>query len=628
MATSVEQAMQGLTEAHGAPTAAAPAIRPGTDPSDFTRANRIHVQHGSLFIDPNRVIHPRDLDPANEAELYRKMDRAEGIKYPSFYGAADRAAIALNLGQLVPVSLAAKRSKLMDQVQAFNAQVDSGIDTDLQKEADDRQLPFHAILRDTIKDPAKDPVGAEVLQNGLSIYLLLRQKLTQNHYLNRLTDYVARGNSADQVLQNLAEKIGTSPQAVREAALSGGIDGVGALLGLDPNYVSDVKAISAYAAEHGFGYNAIEHWHLGRQLNSTASFEEKLATGRDARITHKINEYRGRARHYYDVPDPIKREEERIVREDMAVLEPIQRQLMFALGYEICHTPEYYTTSLVPRAKETLGLHIRSANDSLDYEGSYHIYYSGGGSRQKSTGTLAHEVAHILWPSHFSAEENQQIDQLVASERERFASLSRMMEEKFTEFERLHNAYLAGDAKEKSAIVAAANEQFKPYGITVDGLFPHLTDATSFRFLVWDANNVLQVEGAFYNKSSYHTPQDRFREVISRFAETRQVTHRDESAMLKFVAPGLTKVWEEHYIPHLERVYQGVVAEQAKKSATLPTSKAQSANDNDIEGQAEPIASAQASASPVPSVDRTSIQHNNLTQSALNELHAMGVQMR
>lgn len=636
--------------------------RPGTDAQDFVRANRIHVQHGSLFIDPYLVIHPRELDPTNEATLREKMRLTYSIDNPSFYESPERIAIALNLGQLVPVSLNAKRSKLMEEVKSFNTQVDSGTDAALQQQANDKHHPFSAIVRDTVEHPDGDPVGVELLKNGLSIYLLLRQKLTENHFLNRLTEYVNRSGTPDQVLQDLAVQAGTTPLAVREAALQGGLDGVGKLLGLDPGYVEDVKKVTEYASKHDFGYNVVEHWHLGRQLNPSASFEEKIATGMEARITHKIAEYRGRVRHYYDAPDPIRLEEQRIANEDMSVLEPIQRQLIFALGYEICHTPES-TAGNIAFHKNIYGLHRKAANDLTDIDGTYRIYYAGHNNREKSTGTLAHEVAHNLWPSHFSKEQAATIDKLATSDQQRFASLSKLMGEKFTEFDRLHKAYIVGNPQEKAAVIAAANEQFKAYGITVDGLFPHLTNATSFRFLVWDANDVLQVEGARYNKSGYDTPQERFREIISRYAEMRQVSRCDEPNVLKFVAPGLTAVWEDHYIPHLERVYEEVVQHKAQKQAQANSAKAgvamadnvvplpnQAANENELpkvrertddETQpkveervtptphAPPIkANASASAQPQNLVDKGTIEHNAQTLAAMDALHSMGVNPR
>lgn len=664
MATSIEQAVKERQQPLGLQPAARAdtiVVRPGTAPVpathpaatahgddapgahgiDFARANRIHVEHGSLFVDPYLVIHPRELDPKNEAALRQKMQLTYSINNPSFYEAPERVAIALNLGQLVPVSLGAKRSKLLDEVKKFNGQVDSGADAGLVQQAGDKRAPFHAIVRDTMENPEVDPVGLELLKNGLSIYLLLREKLTQNHYLNTISEYVQRSNTPDQVLNDLADKTGVTPQQIREAALQNGLEGVGQLLGLDPKYVADVKNLADHAAQHDFGYNLIEHWHLGRQLKGIdAPLAEKLQTGMEARITAKISEYRGRVRHYYDVPEPIKKEEERIAREDMSVLEPIQRKLMFALGYEICHTPEN-TADAIAFHKGVYGLHRKAANDLSDIDGTYRIYYGGHGRREGAVGTLAHEVAHNFWPSYFNAEQVNDIDRLASSDADRFKRLQQLMDHDFETFETLFHAYQAGNDQEKAAVLATTNEQLGKYGITFDELFPYMIDAKSFRFAVWDACDVLHVEGGRYNRSGYDTPQERFREVISRFAEMRQVSHRDNPGVMRFLAPGLTEIWEEHYIPHLERVYQDVLQHKSgnavvgavttamtdSAAAVQPANNDQPKVKDTVNPVAAPTATAHADSSDAPrhQVLASSIQMTPETLAGLNALQGMHI---
>lgn len=341
----------------------------GDDPMDFVRAQRIHVKDGSLFIDPYLVIHPRELAPDQETQLRKKLQLTYSINNPSFFESPDRAAIALNLGQLVPVSMAAKRSQLMDQVKQFNAQVDKGGDASLEAQLNDKHHPFAAIVRDTVQTGEADPASLELLKNGIGLYLLVRQKLTENGFYNRLTDYVTRLGTPDQILGDLADNIGVTPRQVREAALKGGIDGVGTLLGLAPDYIADVKRVANYAATQDFGFNLVEHWYLGRQqLGSKPSLEEKIATGIDTRITTKINEYRARVHHHYDVPVPIQSEERRIA-EALKLVDPIQRKLMYALGYEICFSPEM-TADDIAFHRGIYGLHRKAANDLRDIRGT------------------------------------------------------------------------------------------------------------------------------------------------------------------------------------------------------------------------------------------------------------------
>lgn len=621
---------------------------PGVDARDFVSGDRIHIKHGSLFIDPYLVIHPHELTPENEPKLREKLHLTYSVNNPSFYESYDRVAIALNLGQLVPISLDAKRSKLVEEVKRYNAQVDSGADAELQKLDADKRKPFAAIVRDTLEHPAKDPVGIETLKNGLAIYLLAREKLTQQGFLNKLTDYVVRSNTPDQVLADLSDKIGVTPLQMREAALKGGLDGVGKLLGLDPSYVADVKKLADYAATQDFGYNVIEHWHLGNQLlrDPAANLEKKLATGIEARITYKINEYRGRQRHFYDVPKPIKEEQVRIA-DALNLVEPIQRALMYKLGYEICYTPEVNADGIA-FYPGIYGLHRKAANDLRDLKATYRIYFSGRGDLKGSMRTLVHEVAHNLWPDQFSAEEAKKIDAYAASDAAHFARWQTVVgdPQHFLKFERFYNAYKAGNDAEKAAVIASTNEWLQHHGVTVDGLFPYMRDAQDFKFMVRHASDTLSVEGARYTTSGYDSPEERFREVISRFAELKQVEYRSEPQLLHFLAPGLDQIWEAHYIPHLHRVYSQAVAAdnvahdaiaKAKGSArdavvpSVPAPVAPPAGETPKVEQRpqQPTAASGVAACLSDETPRTQVNAATVEAlSALNTLNAMGIHPR
>lgn len=563
------------------------AALPGTNPQDFIAANRIHIKDGSLFVDPYLVIHPRELDPANETALRRKLTLTYSINSPSFYESRKRAAVAVNLSQLIPISNGAIHTKLMEAITAYNKQVESGVDTQLSRELAAKNNPFATIVSNVTEKPAADPAGVEMLTNGLAMYLLLREKLTQAGYMNSLTDYVMRAGTPDQVLADLAPKIGVTPLAVREAALKGGLDAVGQLLGLDARYVADVKALSAYAATQDFSYNLVEHWHLGRQLQGiAATMQDKLTVGLDARITAKIAEFREKVHHRFNVPDSINAEEKRIA-EALTLVDPIQRAMLFKLGYEIGFSPEA-TADEIAYYRGIYGLHRKAANDLRDVRGTYRIYFAGRGNLEESMRTFVHEIAHNLWPEQFSAEEAAKIDALAKADAARFIGMKQLLDQHGREFDRLFAAYRAGDPAEKSAVLAAANEQFKAYDFHAEGLFPYLRDTQDFKFAVAHAVDTLRIEGDRYNRSGYNSPQERFREVISRFAELKQVRYRGEPQFLQFLAPGLNQVWENHYLPHLARVHQSVV------SGELPlTQKANAAKPNDnpkVENRPAPTA--------------------------------------
>ena len=607
---------------------------PGIDPMDFVRANRIHVQHGSLFIDPYLVLHPRELAPQHDEALRKKLFLTYSINNPSFYEKPKRTAVALHLAQMIPVSMEAKRSHLMDEIKKFNEQLNAGgTDADLTRQIDDKHHPFAAVVRDTMRHPEVDPVGMEMLKNGIAAYLLVREKLSQNHYLHKVTEYTPRLNNTDQVLTSLADKIGVSPIAMREAALKGGVDGIGQLLKLDPAYVQEVKALANHLAERDFGYNIIEHWHIGRQLlGGNATLEQKITTGLDARITAKSDEYRRAVKEHYDIPEPLHAEEKRIAQA-LALVSPIQRKLMYALGYEICFSPEV-TADEIAFHKGIYGLHRKAANDLNDYRGTYRIYFSGKGDLEGSMRTLVHEVAHNLWPQHFTPEQVASIDQLAAADTQRFATFSKLMQERYPEFERAFNAYKAAPAEQKAAKLAEANATFAAYGVTFDGLFPHLRDAHKFMYMVEHAATTLDVEGERYSRSGYDSPQERFREVISRFAELKQVRYRESPELLAYLAPGLTQMFDNHYLPHLEKVYAQVMQE---KPPGLPASDM--ASDSAVAPEAPkvreqpkpPLAMQNASVSVSPHAialdgKGASMQLNPDAMAALSALRARGIQ--
>jgi hypothetical protein len=578
---------EALARAQGSASRTRPAVvatphattPPDTDAHDFLRDHRIHIKHGSLFVDPYLVLHPRELAPEHEAKLREKLHLTYTVNNPSFYESYDRLMVALNLGQLVPVSLATRESRLLDEHRKLQAQKEKGgADDALQRHLTDRLNPFAAIVRDTIEKPSRDPVGIETLKNGLALYLLVREKLTLQGYRGKLTDYVVRSGTLDQVLSELSEKIGITTLGIREAAMKGGIDGVGKLLGIDPAYVADVKKLSDYAATQDFGFNLIEHWHLGRQLHGIhMPMMEKIAHGLEARITAKIEEFRSRARHTYDVPAPVKAEEKRIA-ESLNLLEPVQRALMHKLGYEICFSPEYLADDIA-MYRGVYGLHRKAASDLKDIRGTYRIYFSGHGDLKGSMRTMVHEVAHNLWPEQFTPEAVQTIDALALSDARRFGAFKKLLDEKFPEFEKFLRAYQAGSDAEKAAIVQTTKAYFSGYGVSIDeGLLPYLRDANEFRYLVAYAHDTLTTEGARYARSGYDSPQERFREVLSRFAEIKQVELSGNPQLVQYLAPGLNQVWETQYIPHLERVYHQIEASEALTGEAIAKAKRTSAS--------------------------------------------------
>ncbi|MEJ0010819.1 MAG: hypothetical protein WDN72_10350 [Alphaproteobacteria bacterium] len=540
----------------GAPSAAPT----GEQPMDFLRASRIHVKDGSLFVSAYLVLHPRELDPGNEDALRRKLALTYSLNSPNFFENPAHAALALQLGQLVPVSLATERSKLLEEIKQFNERVQGRPDQALDKQAKDEAHPFAAVLRQITEKPEVDPVGAEQLRNGIALTLLLRLKLNQNGYLKSIDDYAPNKQSPDQILHELADKVGITSLQVREAARAGGIDAVGKLLSLSEADVADVKSVTEAMQAHDFSDQLLQHWTIGRALNRDATLEEKIALGMQARIDTDIPQFRAAAKDRYTVPAAVRAEETRIAGA-LELLEPIQRKLMYALGYEICFTPDKLADSIA-FFPGIYGLHRKAADKLSDIRGTYRIYFSGGESLEQSLRTLVHEVSHNIWPERMGKDEVAAIDALATSDAARFGRFKKMLTERGVEFGKLLDAYQAGSEPEKQAVLQCADALFQPYGVSATALFPYLNNAQEFHVMVDYAHDVLSVEGAQYSRVGYDSPQDRFREVLSRFAELKQVRYRGQPQLLHFLAPGLDQIFEAHYLPHLEKLYSEVMASQ------------------------------------------------------------------
>lgn len=609
--------------------AIAKAATPGLDAQDFVRANRVHVKDGSLFVDPYLVLHPHELKPDNEAALRDKLRLTYSLNHPSFYESPERYRIALNLSKLVPVSLAAKQAQKKIGDSKLARQMQTGIDEDFNRELVDKRHPMASVLRDTMKQPETDPIGMETLKNGLTIYLLMREKLTKNGYLNKLSSYVTRNYTLDQVLSDLSEKVGITPLALREAAAKGGIDAVGDALGLDKAYVQEAKQVAEQAVGNEFSYNRIAHWHLGRQqLGASAPMEQKITTGLEQRITKKIEDFRRDVKHYFEVPEPIKAEEKRVA-DLMNFLDPVQRMVMFKQGYELGSTPEFLADDIA-FYRDVFGVHRTNTNSPRDLVGTRRIYVSGHGDPKAEARTFVHEAAHNLAPNFFTAEEAGKIDALLASDSAHFKKLDKFLNEQGADYDKLLHAYQKGAPETKAAVAQTIKERAQQYGIAMDdAALPYLRDARDLKFIVDYALQRLDIDGKFFNRSGYTTTDARFREMISRFAELKQVEYRTEPQLLHFLAPGFDAMWQDHYIPHLKRVYQALqkalagAATHAAVDETVAGAEVARAPVPKPEG-----AAADHCLAPLTQVDAGSITHTPETLAAMNALSAMGVHVQ
>jgi hypothetical protein len=564
-------------------TQSTPATTPDAtfDPQVFLRENRIHVKDGSLFLSRTLVLHPTELDPAHEPALRDKLKRIFTLNEPSYFSVPEYQILALVLGELVPASLTATHAKLTQEIAVYNQQAAVGAaDKTAEQPIIDRQHPLAAAARESGAKPKSDPVGSETLKNGVIITLLLQEALRKKGFTNDLKAYVLNAKAADQIIGDLQRHLDITPLQFREAAAHG-IDAVGTLLGLDAPSIGSIKSLVEESQKHEFSSNIIKNYFYGREKSApNAPLHEVLATGLKAKIDEKIPKFRAMVKNKFTAPEPIQKEEARIV-EALKLVDPVQLESLYLQGYEIAYTPDEYADKIAfyPGIH---GLHIRPNNDPHALTGgSPRIYFAGGKGLEKAHGTLVHEIAHNVFPARFSKEQVAAMEGLIAKGDAHISKLHHFLtnttkEAGLTPLEqqqKLHDAYMVGDDKEKAAVAAEANKLLAPVGITFEALKPYLHKPETLERLttsVARAHMDLRIEGSRYlHGGSYDNPAARVREMISRFAELKQVVLRDTPEMLNFIAPHMNELFEQHYIPHLREVNAAIKHQHTAPAAPL-----------------------------------------------------------
>lgn len=525
------------------------------DTSRFVTDNRVHVQHGSSFADTFLVVHPRELTPQNEAKLKAKLYRTYSMDDPPFYAFRPRAQIAVQLAGLVPISKEAKQSTLLKDIQKLAKQAETGKDPDAAELDNRQEHPFDALIKEAMKQPDKDPSAVEMLSNGLALYIIFSEALRQKGYADPLSSYVKRMGHSQNILAELQDKLGVRPEDVMKAARSaegtGGVEAVASLLGVSNGFVSEVKDLTKYAADHRFSMNAVEHWAIGRAQPGmqAATLDQKLEAGKLARINGKIQGLRGQAAGRFDVPDDIKATETKIASA-FKLLPPVLTELLYELGLEIAYTPEFTVDAIAP-GSHAYGFHRKVTNKPGDTYGLYHLYLSAKEGAESFNRLVAHEAHHLLIPTAFSAEDRAAVDALAKQDIDRLTAMKAVLDQWQS----------ASTDAEKQKAVDTLHTQFGADGKSFEAALGDKQILTLYN-LVQESYDRLQIESQFFNKIAYDSPESKFYEIISRYAELRCVRFIDDPKLLEFVVPGMTQIYDNYYIPHLEKQLTQIKAEK------------------------------------------------------------------
>lgn len=528
------------------------------DARKFAEESRVHVEHGSLFYDRFVQVHPRELAPENESRLIQKLDRIWQQDAPSFFGTYPRGMVAQLFGGLVPISAKARKEVLSEQNDAADFFAKHGVDEAYKHEWESRRNPFASLVSGDATKPEIPAAAKEFLSNGMQLYLLLDEALNQKGYPKELIFYLKRGGSMESLLSDLEDKIGMSPHRLMDIAQTQGAAGVGRALGLSEDFIGNVAEVTAIASHAHFSDNIIQHWQIGRRIAPNASTADQVQAGRLPRIAYAVQSMREQVGFNYDVPAGIKEKEYRVAAA-LNRLPSVMREALFELGAEFAYTPEVTVEPISPGAG-AYGYHMKLIREPGDVDGVYQVFLAQKESNQSFARLVAHEVHHLFFPQRFGKDEITQVDTLANAH---FARI--------TDLKLLCDAYKIGTPKQREAIEWKINTDYAVDGV---GLKQALGGRTMEQFcdLVLDAYENTNIHSNFFSKTSYNSAPEKFYEMISRYAELRCVELEDNPKLLNFIAPELTQIYDQHYLPHVQAQLNELKgrAPQADASLRLP----------------------------------------------------------
>lgn len=544
-----------------APASALSALPAPFDPRKFIENNRIHVEHGSLIqpSDPLLPLHPRELAPENEDRLRAKITRAYTTKGYSFFDNDQRAAISAALGGMIPLSASTKEEVLSKGIANWIKEMQTGQDPESAKQAAKAAEPFKAVIERYLDKPEKNPAAAEFSRNAVGMYLMMEEALSERGFRGSISQFATGVTNAEGLVAKLSNYLGYETQEFIDTARTKGLDGVGTLLGLDDTYVRDVKKLGAYLEDHKFSVNAVMNWKVGRTLPGmkNAGLSEQMGAGTKARVNAKVISARIAVGHQYEVPEPILKTEQQIAGM-LKFLPPELTETLFRLGAEIAYTPEQTVKPIAPDIP-VYGFHRRVVEHSDDVAGIYQIFISGKHDAEEGVRVLVHEAHHLLIPGQFRPQEVAMLDGLAAHDMLRLKALKELMD-----------TWMAGDDVTKAQVVETLNRPEFSVGDKSFSQSIGQAEMLTFYHQVQHAHDRLQVDSEFYHKSGYDSPESRFQEINSRYAELRYVRDREHPDMLAFMAPGLTVAYEQIYLPHVNEQLQELRARDALQGTAVP----------------------------------------------------------
>jgi hypothetical protein len=526
------------------------------DPMMFVEDNRILPQHVAFQdkLNENVWLHPADLTVEREAFLRQKLESAFSIEYPPYVDEKVRNIFIEALRAAVP------KDPSLSSVISESAKP-KPLETDLF------QYPLSHMVNGEPFAPLISEADLKQYRDAIAIYLALEFVLAEKGYPEILSKAVSslegRGvekPTIDQLFNELRSALDISTSDMARALHSGGVDGVNELLLVSPDLSKEIDRLMDYLTPRGFPLNDVINWMYGRNEPNMqgASTEEMVTIGLQARIDQTIHQYRSTVKQFTAMPEEIA--DERLVAAAMNHVPPIISELFFEEGGVVIFTP-------APDLMDVLGMpatgfHITYESPQNPAHSMHQIFISQELGLPKNTRTLVHEMNHMMYPELITPESAVKADELLIRDQQRIKYLKSLVDQ-----------YSTGDAEiQQKALEWLNKPEFRVNGQSFSEM---VTDGSMLTFIgaVNEAYHYLQMESPTYNRiGTYSEPLDRFREMLPRYAELRYVGHSDNPNMLKFIVPGITEIYDDLYLPHLEQRLQHLRATQPSKVDALMAS--------------------------------------------------------
>ncbi len=531
------------------------------DPILFVAGNRIIPEKVMIVDELNEHVrmHARDFAPEREPFLRDYLRGACSLEFPPYNDDKTRNVFIEAIRDAIP-----KDPKLSATVpeNAKQQELPSSL----------YERPVEHLVNGEPFAPLISEADMKQYRDAIAFYMMLEMKLNDNGYKTILHDSVKslenRGissPSAEQLFNELRTALSSETNKVATAEMlrnlhHGGIEGAVDYLHISPEICREVDGLMDYITPRGFPLNDVINWMFGRAEPHMEgkSIQEKLTVGLEARINHLIEHHRAGLKNFTAVPNEI--ENERLVCGMMDYLPPVLSTLFFEEGGQVIFTlgPDLTELQNMPAT----GFHITYESATNPENSMHQVFTSQELGLPKSTRTLVHEINHMFYPDMIGMSWASHADDLLMRDQERIKYLKNLVDQ-----------YVKGDEDIKSKVLEGLNlPEFQ-----VDGKsFFDMTDNTSmltFIGAVNEAYHYLQMESPTYNRiGTYSNPLDRFREVIPRYAEMRYVAHIDHPDLMKFIVPGITDIYENMYLPHLEERLEQIRQTRPLKSEALMSS--------------------------------------------------------